>query len=94
MNADTIRELEEQMSFESTGQDRFTKYLNEFRPSEIGLLQQLQNVDPADIFDQVYPPFLEPFGENDYVSFLEVYDSLNHIVNDKAVLCKIFSLLD
>eukprot|EP00492_Amphilonche_elongata_P001394 TRINITY_DN1871_c0_g1_i4.p1 TRINITY_DN1871_c0_g1~~TRINITY_DN1871_c0_g1_i4.p1 ORF type:complete len:810 (-),score=208.28 TRINITY_DN1871_c0_g1_i4:51-2195(-) len=57
--------------------------LTEFHAAEMGLLQQLHGVDPNDLFDA-----------NDYIGFVDMYDELNHIVPDKSVLCKIFSLLD
>merc|ERR1719242_120157 len=63
--------------------NKFAKYLTEFRPPELCLLQQLQNLDPNDVFD-----------ENDYVGFKSVYRSLNYHLNDKMLICKVFSLLD
>merc|ERR1719326_531218 len=63
--------------------NKFDKYLTEFRPPELCLLQQLQNLDPNDVFD-----------ENDYVGFKSVYRSLNYHLNDKMLICKVFSLLD
>jgi hypothetical protein len=61
----------------------YEKILSEFHAPEIGLLQQLKNIDIEDLFDA-----------NEYIGFKEVLHALDHIIQDKSILCKIFSLID
>jgi len=66
-----------------TQKNIYEQYLSEFHAPEVAFLQQLRDFDPNERFDN-----------NDYVSFVQMSQSLEDIIGDKSILVKIFSLID
>jgi len=83
LDLDAEEDEEEEEMDDGEEVDVYSKILSEFHAPEIGLLQQLKNVAIEDLFDA-----------NEYIGFKEVLHSLDHIIQDKSILCKIFSLID
>lgn len=73
------------VDFERVGREEYAyeTLVSEFHTSEGVLLHQLENANIEDLF-----------GPNEYIGFKEVLQRLGDVIQDKSILCKMFSLID